>query len=568
MLSGKQVFSSVINAGCYRVNLKRTGLIIKRRTSAWFKTGLFSLLSIYGPLCVRISAETQPNRRVTLVEALRETLAHEPNIQIQQKQVRFARGVAQAAGGQFDVTLDTAFSRGVIHTPRSELERLDIAGKTNITDTVADVTNQRLGLSKQFRSGPSVTTGVELTRYENNLDQEPPLNRAYANIVFTIPLLRGFGAEATGAQERAAKIGHEAAALELQHTVASRLLATATAYWNVLAAERQLAIRLGTEARALELVERVRQLIAGKEVPAAELKQVQADYAEKSSARIAAEQQVEQARHALGLAMGAPAAELNVGTSASDEFPPPPSDSPLPRFEGQPMIERSLNRRADYQASLKTQQAARILETGARKNLKPQLDLNLEAGYTGLDEGGHFRKFYSSIDPRNTGGLNALGTVRFSFPFENNAARGLYAQRQALHEETAIRSGDLARNIASGIMLAFSDLDRTAQEHVKAAQAAALYREAVESEREKLRIGTSTIIDVIILGDRLSNALLSEIDSLARYASTIVRLRFETGLLISSSPGKEVTLSVDDFSTVPSPELLNSNLGTYDKPSR
>src|SRR4051812_2780129 len=54
------------------------------------------------------SAETSTNRTVTIMEAVRQTLAHDPNIQIQEQQVTFAKGVTRAASGQFDVSLDSA----------------------------------------------------------------------------------------------------------------------------------------------------------------------------------------------------------------------------------------------------------------------------------------------------------------------------------------------------------------------------------------------------------------------------------------------------------------------------
>ena len=139
--------------------------------------------------------------------------------------------------------------------------------------------------------------------------------------------------------------------------------------------------------------------------------------------------------------------------------------------------------------------------------------------------------------------------------------------RWARAQQSAIRAQDLARNIGSGVILAFSDLERSTQQLLMAIQAANLYRQAVENEREKLRIGTSTIINVITLGDRLSASLLSEIGGKARYANALVRLRFETGLLApaSSVPTRrtgpisiQTTLKPEDFVTTPAPELLSS----------
>ena len=65
-----------------------------------------------------------------------------------------------------------------------------------------------------------------------------------------------------------------------------------------------------------------------------------------------------------------------------------------------------------------------------------------------------------------------------------------------------------------------------------AREAVRLYRSAVASEQQKLRLGMSTFFDVLFVEDELSNALLSEVSAQARYAEALVRLRFETGTLL------------------------------------
>ncbi|MEK7684848.1 MAG: TolC family protein [Verrucomicrobiota bacterium] len=522
--------------------------------------GLLALSACLAGLAAEEPKPAQPARsqRLGLLEAVRLTLAQDPNIQLQERQIDIAKGALQSARGQFDLTLDTALSRGLTGTPRTELERINSVGRAHLTETVRDVTDYRLGLSKQFRSGLTVSPGIEITRSADNLDEQPALNRANISFVVNVPLLKGLGREATGAAERAARVGHEAAALDLQHVIATRVLNVASAYWNCLGAEKQAAILKASENRAAELVDRVRELVKAGEFPAAELKQVQADQAEKTAARIAGEQRFWQAQQNLALALGLPADKLMTPPVPEETFPRPPAEALPWRFQGQPVLERSLNRRADYQSALKAQQAAEILLAAARNNVKPQLDLNLEVGYAGLDEGSQFRRFFSSLETRNYAGPNALATLRLNFPLANNAARGLLLQRDAAHQQSLIRSQDLARNISSGILVALNELEQTIEELKKAHEAAGYYREAVENEREKLRIGTSTVIDVITTADRLSNALVNEISAQSRYATSLARVRFETGLLVPPATDRSFSLSLEDFITIPQVDLIES----------
>lgn len=496
--------------------------------------------------------------RIGLIEAVRLTLSRDPNIRIEEEHAEFAQGAVQRESGAFDLTFDTALSRGVLRVPRTELERLQISGRTNLSENASDLTNQRMGLTKQFRSGPSISTGVEINRLDDSLDQAA-VNRANVNFVLNIPLLKGFGASSKGAAERAARMGHEAALLDLTHVTTQRVLNTTTAYWNCLGAEQELYILRASAARADDLLSKVRQLVDAGELPAAELKQTGADVSEKRAAVNSAEQRFVQARHTFALAIGAEGEELSKTPLPVERWPQIDTNRiDLASYADQQTLDKSLMRRADYQAARKNGRAAEILETAARRDLKPQMDLTLEAGYAGLSEGSQFRRFYSSADPRAVDGPNAMATLRFVYPFGNQTAKGLLTQRKALRKQAGFKEQDLARNIRSSILVAFSELAQTREELVKARLAADLFDEAVRNEGEKLRIGTSTILDVINTADRLASAKTRATAALVRYGIVLARVRFETGLLLPAGTGARAGFNLEDFLTMPGEAQLQA----------
>jgi outer membrane protein TolC len=214
-------------------------------------------------------------------------------------------------------------------------------------------------------------------------------------------------------------------------------------------------------------------------------------------------------------------------------------------------VQRSLTRRADYQSALRTEQATATLLTAARNQVKPQLDLNLEAGYTGLDEGSQFRRFYGALDPWTAPGPNLLATLRMEWPFGNNAAKGLLVQRQASHQQSLTRSQDLVRTITSGIAVALNELERAMDETRRAREAVELYQRAVGNEREKLHLGSSTVLDVINVADRYANSRLRLNAAQARYANALARVRFETGQWVPPGVVTNFSLSLADFVTLP-----------------
>ncbi|MHB8520220.1 MAG: TolC family protein [Limisphaerales bacterium] len=513
---------------------------------------------------------TSPGRTVGLLEAVRMTLALDPSIRLQEKQIDFTKGVLQNASGQFDLGLDTLLSRGITRTPRTQFERsysLPPALPGQLT-TVLDEIDSHVGLKKQFRSGISVGPALDMTRIADNLDQQRAVNRADINFAVTVPLLKGFGRKATGAAEEAARVDYEASSLDLKQTIATRILNTATAYWSCLAATKQLQILRESESRSSNLVEQVRALIRGKELPASDLKQVQADSAGKTAARFAGEQQLYQARQNLGLAIGLSLEQLPTAPLPLDMFP---AAAPAPLMLHSPQVlQDSLERRADYQSLLKAQQSAEILQVAARKNLKPQLDLNVQVGYASLEEGSQFARYYGTLEARRLAGANALATLSLEWPFANNQARGLLLQRESLTEQTRIRLRDLARNISSGILVAVNNLEQSLAELEKAEVATQNYQLAVTNEWKKVQSGTSTIIDVITTADRYADAQINQISARSRYASALAQLRFETGTLVSPANAGGDSISLEDLITVPPVERLTPQNQKRDRvtPSR
>lgn len=500
--------------------------------------------------CALQAADAGPNPaapHLTLLEAVRLTLLQDAHIQGAQQQVEFAKGAVQIAGGQFDLTLQSALSRELNRVPRSQLDFVQ-EGFVDIAERESDIATYELRLKKQLRSGITLSPGLEVTRFTDNLFQERAVNRANVSFLIRVPLLKGWGRAATEAGERAARATQEAAVLDLQQTIALRILNTAAAFWQCLAAQHRLQILRESEQQSANLLRAVRDLVNIQELPASELRQTEADQAAKATERITGEHEFWQAREQLAQAIGLAPDLMALPPVPAADFP-----AAVTNLSGWSPAElsESLARRPDYLAALKVQSASEILEAAARQNLKPQLDLNLAVGYAGLDEGSQLERYYGSLDPRLAPGPNLLGTVSFEWPFGNRAARGALAQRQAVRQQSHLRAQELARTIHSGILVAFSELTSSQGEIEQADAAAQSFRRAVQSEQDKVRLGTGTILDVITLADRLHEARLRGISARARYGTALARVRYETGWLIQPGTTLESPLTVQDLVTLP-----------------
>ncbi len=78
------------------------------------------------------------------------------------------------------------------------------------------------------------------------------------------------------------------------------------------------------------------------------------------------------------------------------------------------------------------------------------------------------------------------------------------------------------------------------------AAAERFYEISVRNESTKRRLGMATLMDVINMQDRLTNALLAEVQARQSYANAIARLRFETGT-IATPRDEGFEIAIDDF---------------------
>ena len=478
-----------------------------------------------------------PEAGLTLDEAVRTTLQRDLAIQRQIRQVRGSEGALTAAQGTFDLVFTSSLVVSRERSPLSELQQAQFGG---ITETLTDASAYELGLQRMFRSGLTIQSGLAVTRSTldlrgpaealADLPALPTSNTARLSVRFSQPLLRGRGLTATAAPERAAALRADAERSRLQQTTADRVLVAVTAYWAYVVAWQTHAIRIASEDRARRLFEETHTLIEADQRPAADLDQLRADLADKAAARVQAEQAVFAARQNLGRAMGLSHAE-------SRRLSPPTAALPTTArldFDALPdvevLIDVALTHRADVQAVQAQTEATRQLRAAARRNRQAALDLDLSLGYTGLSQGADLHRYVSPL-AENVGGLNVRAALRYVIPFNNRAAQGAYAQRQAAYDARRIAQDDLARQVALNVSIAYEDVAAGHHALRLTEDAIGHHRQALENERLKFQQGFSTLFNVILFQDRLTLAEAQGIAAQARLAVALATLRYEAGRL-------------------------------------
>lgn len=512
---------------------------------------LTEVIPVPMPLGSRARAQPRATLNSTglrLVDAIRTTLELHPLIDIQELAVVDADGRLQEAGGQFDTTVSATTIRHRQEIPISVTD--DLASLTNHTSYSVEV-------SKQFRNGLTITPGISLTRTAEttlppsvaSLLEEMP-NQSNLSVSLTQPLLRGRGREIVGAIERMNEIEREASDQDLAQMRSNRALISVIAYWQYLAALRTLEILQSSEARSRDLVGRTQELIDGGNRPASDLTQARANLAGHMSQRLAAEQRLFEAGHFLGLSLGLTTNDVNLPPLPADNFPPITEDEAPPSTT---LVQQALQQRSDIAAARDRLRQERVGLTAALDALQPRLDLSASAGYSGLDVGGSFDKFLTPFWA-SVSGPNASVGLTLELPVGNASAKGQLVQSRSALSQRTVGLADLERTIRSNVLVARDNLIRSA-ERVRSSQAAAgLYRTAIVDEQLRQELGLSTVIDLIVTEERLTDSLLEEISARLSYASAIATLRYETGSLLRPGPATEA-VDLQRLTTVPRPRL-------------
>lgn len=484
-------------------------------------------------------ARAQAPRSITLLDAVRGTLANNANIKFQEFQVDFAKGALEQASSQFDPVF--AASAGLA---RDKLPINSQQQAQSLVDSVrTDTATYGLSLSQQFRNGTVLATTLSTSRNVDTLGELsglPAQNLGRLNFSVQVPLGKGSGSVAAVGEAITMREA-DATRADLQHALSLNVMNTVTAYWTLVGAGKNLAIAREAEASLVRLREELEKLIAADERPAADLTLIKASLTGKILQRIAAESAVLDAQQALGRLIGL-TYDMHSRLQPADDFPSRPSVEAWDATETGRLADFALRHRADLSAAQLRRSAAQILADAARYNLKPQFDLKLNLGYASLDENSALS---GTLWPysHNPVGPNGGVTLTYQWPLSNRNAQAGLTQQLALFAQSEVRVADLTNAVGVGLEVALNGALLSARQLRQSVSSLDLYKRAVDNERTKHRLGQATLIDVLSVNDMLLAAEAAHVSYQTAYLNFLVRLRFETATLVkSTADGQSITL--------------------------
>ncbi|OUD16057.1 TolC family protein [Thioflexithrix psekupsensis] len=378
----------------------------------------------------------------------------------------------------------------------------------------------------------------------------------------TVPLLKGAGEISAAANEKAAILQRQAAEMGYQHFIANTLLNSISAYWDYKAALEKLSVERAAEARVEQGYRKVNNFLAGSGQEAqlrsrfaAELARLEAYVYDKKSRTIKATQDVENAKIALANTIGIPAAEAASIGPPKDEFPKGGWDRRLAAMEelnyAQHLLQLALQNRADLKAAKLNQEAEMVRQEKARKDLYPTLNLNLSAGYEGLEVGNDTAAYFDSFNTR-VHGADTAATLLFNYPIGNNVAKGQLQLANANYQRASIQVNELTRGVGLQLNGALGKTVQYIKEATQQQSAVTSYEQTLDSLTKNMNLSENplAVFQWTDNEDKLNQAYNGLIDSLTELAKQIAQLRFQTGTLVFAE-GEAGSVSLHTITELP-----------------
>ncbi|PTX62145.1 outer membrane protein TolC [Kordia periserrulae] len=518
------------------------------------KIVLLSLLVF--SVCISYGQNTIPADIVTLSEL---TFGTNPIIKRNILTVSNAEGGLKIQTSAFDYQLTSGLSltRNNLNPFEADPRSSFLTGDLNSRFTGASV-----GLQRKFRSSFTVNLSVDYTMMNDNF----PLNRfnqdvgaftqehiVTSTLSLTQPLLRGRGKKIATALEEASKLNLESVDDNAEFANSFELLQLGTAYWQYVAAYKSLEVFEQNEARVRRVLEITQELVKADKKPAGDLAQIQADLASQERQTKVAEQALYSAKLNLGRVIGISEEESKRLGNPADEFPSIIESGYVNNLNIDDFKEIAQNNRLDIIAAKKTQEAIELQLNLAQNDKQPQLDLTGFVSYGGMNMGNGLDRALATFS-RNEGRDVGFGLgLRFSFPVNNNLARGRFIQNEVAFKDQEIANKNLQRNIDLNVSIAMNNLDNSVLILEKALESLEFYQEVFNNEQVKFQNGLTTLLNLILFQERLTFAQLDYLQAQQQFANAIINLRYETGtLLLKKDNSTAVNINRELFYTIPS----------------
>ena len=471
------------------------------------------------------------------------------SIKIQNENLNEKEGVLDYADGYFDWNALSSLTSGMQY-------RLPTIDEQEFTSSALDDLQIRddsfsFGLNKQFKFGSSLSPSIIMKKAISNL---PLVNDAYdlnLQLLFKQPLTRAKRSYAKSMYE-SSKLDFKSEKSRTKYIFSNQLYYVLSAYFDYVFSVLNHKIYLRSEHKSKQFYKETLELIKADIRPESDINQLEADLLEKKISLIESEQIVKEYKSVLCKFLSI---NFNIFDNYDSEFEVLDSifyEKELPTIPKENLIRIALKNRNDIKSASLNIKSTDILQQSAKSYLLPDIYLQALYNINGFDVGSSFNDVLSNSDTHITDfGLS----LNLNYSFSNKFARGQYKQAKAIKNKAKYYYDNKKMNIELDVITAIDNFNssRKALEHV--IKSYYKYQNVLENEKYKFKEGRTTLVELLILQDKLIMAELNLSVFKCEYLKSIIRLKHDMGLL---TPMKEFSredlndhfISTKDFFTL------------------
>jgi outer membrane protein TolC len=425
---------------------------------------------------------------------------------------------------------------------------------------VTSYKNANFGIQQGFLTGTSVTVGMGNTLgYKQNSPNNDfnPVDQGSLSFSVTQNLLNGFGMKVNNRAIRIARNQLHISDLTFKQQVIATVNNVVSLYWDLVAFNDSLKVKQRTlELNTQLYTENKRRAELGA---LAEIDIIQAEAEMKSSQQdvVTSETQVLQqemiVKSVLSRGGFSNPAVANARLVPTDRFDVPAVDAVQPT---QDLVSEAFQKRPEIEQSQIGLEDSRINMLGTKNNLLPSLSVFANLSNSGLAgdvnslpvpvtvpctplvNGCPSTGFISSTVIRTPGSVNGFflggygsflsqlfsrnfpnyaAGFQLNVPIRNRAAQADLITDELNYRQSQIQDRQLQNNVKLNVINAQIALKQARAAYETAVQARKLQEQVLAGERRKYELGTSSILNVVIVQRDTTTREIAEVDARSQY---------------------------------------------------
>ncbi|MBZ5638882.1 MAG: TolC family protein [Acidobacteriia bacterium] len=490
-------------------------------------------------------AKGEEGVRLSLADALRSALENNLGLVIARRDPRIAALNVDLAKAVFDPVLGGTFQHSYSKT--EEILQPDFStGTLQFVSIGSKTTNDNAGATwtQLLNFGGTYQVGLNSSRSDQSpsfRSYNPSINTGLT-FGWSMPLLKGYGSEATTENLVMAKRGVEMSDADLKRQAQLTIESVEDAYWDLVAAGETLAVAKKSLKLAQDLYDLNKRKVEVGTLAPIEITQAEAGVASREEGVILAEAGLASSQDNLRQLLAVPK------DSRLWDQPIVPTDQPT--FEPRSpdlgrAIEKALESRGEMTSARLDLQNKQLAEQVARRRLRPQLDLTAGVTPSGNNIIGQ-RVVGTDVQPI-VGGLSdsfteipkfrnydwSVGLV-LTYPLGNRREQAGYATATLTREKAELSLVNTDLTVRVDVRTAVRNIESGVKRVTAARSNTLLQQKKLEAEQKKFENGMSTSFEVLTFQTDLANAQQAEIQAMTDYNKALAALERAQGTLLEA----------------------------------